>query len=296
MNLKRSDSQYVDIERFNNYELTNNIIYEMAIRNIEIQELVKNYIQNNCDKNHILGCSECQNIYSKLMEFFINPYYLYTNYHFFSMEEKEQASFNNEPHQYIKKEIEFKNEKITNFTKKTNFYSASSTKGIKKTGNGKITSYHSWLTPIYSRPQLILVDYDKKVRVELDLSMPKTELIDFIDRLKVDYDKNNKTIKSISELLGKKLSFCENDNKGKYPKKPNSEKFADWFFAYDLYKILKTNTLKSDLNIFSEIDLELIKYHNHIEDNYYSNDTYRLTILPTMRSYIENLKYKQLLT
>ena len=41
--LKRSSNEYVEIENFKDYELTNNIAYEMAIRNEEVKALIEEY-------------------------------------------------------------------------------------------------------------------------------------------------------------------------------------------------------------------------------------------------------------
>ena len=71
---------------------------------------------------------------------------------------------------------------------------------------------------------------------------------------------------------------------------------ADWFFIYDVYKLLKLNTKDSDSIIFGDIDLELIEHYNHKKYDYYSRSTYTNTIMPTMKNLIEELGCKQLLT
>lgn len=41
MNFLRTDSRYKRIEKFNSYELTHCIIFEMATRNKNVKELIK---------------------------------------------------------------------------------------------------------------------------------------------------------------------------------------------------------------------------------------------------------------
>ena len=42
---QRDDSNYKEIEEFQDYELTNCIAYEMAIRNTELKKLLKKIVQ-----------------------------------------------------------------------------------------------------------------------------------------------------------------------------------------------------------------------------------------------------------
>ncbi len=297
----RTDNQYTDIEEFKEYELTYCIAYEMAIRNNKVQKLIKSYIKDELKKYFIDLHSlyseyhlKRQNNYNELRKFFINPHSLYLKYHFFTQEEQKKETFIKKIHQYEKKEFKNNEEMVTTFTKETKEYTVYSSESIKTIQDGSITSYNTWIKPSYSRPQIFSVEQEKTVKAELNLAMPKNELIDFIKIIKESFDKDNNSIKSISELLGNEPLFLK--DKIKYPKKPKAEKFADWFFIYDLYNIKKIKSRKSDLEIFGEIDLELLEYYNSSRDDYYSSDTYRLSIMPIMRSFIDKLKYKQILT
>ncbi len=200
----RGDKQYTDIEKFKKYELTHNICYEMAIRNDEVQTLIKKYVgkyYNSIVEYNI----ERQKLYNKLMDYFINPISgLHLNYHFFPKEMRNikftvKSSFNNY-------ELKYKNENIKVYEKYNDLYSIHTSQSIETfSDDGSITTNNILLTPIYSRPSLSYSDNEKTVAIRLNLAMPKKELIDFIERLKYNYDKDHKTIISISELLGEEL-------------------------------------------------------------------------------------------
>lgn len=64
---KRTDPQYLEIERFKKYELTNNICFEMAIRNQTIQDMVL-IINDHYDKTHL--SIKINEFYSCFINFF----------------------------------------------------------------------------------------------------------------------------------------------------------------------------------------------------------------------------------
>ena len=77
------------------------------------------------------------------------------------------------------------------------------------------------------------------------------------------------------------------------------KRWADWFYIYDCYQILKVNNKKkSNETIYNEIDLLLLEYYDLIEieqENYYSIKTYK-TIMKNMKYLIDNLGYKEQIT
>ena len=50
---KRSDAIYKEIESFEDYELTNNMAYEMAIRNSESKIIISKLAYINTQRNYI---------------------------------------------------------------------------------------------------------------------------------------------------------------------------------------------------------------------------------------------------
>lgn len=101
---KRDNPIYTDIEKFEDYELTNCIAYEMAIRNDEniqaITNFIKKHIQTNKEKTRSeLICEidlSCKYL-EQLRQSFINPESLYLQYPWFntllSYIEQEKVNF-----------------------------------------------------------------------------------------------------------------------------------------------------------------------------------------------------------
>lgn len=131
-----------------------------------------------------------------------------------------------------------------------------------------------------------------KYKVELDISSPLDELIAYITHIKIDLEKNKNILKSPIELVDE-LQKADGKHTQKIPK---AIKYADWFYIYDCYKILK-NGDKSDEIVFGEIDLQLMEHYG-IEDKdyYYSFETYKKTIMKNMKYLIDNFGYMELIT
>lgn len=145
---------------------------------------------------------------------------------------------------------------------------------------------------LFSRPILEL-PYSTKSNIQLNINLPKDELIAYITKIKDDYDNDNTIIKTPLEVLGEE--FEKSDNKHTQ-KKPKPQKWADWFFIYDCYKILKANRTDSNETLYGEIDLLLLEHYNSDKENYYSIETYKKTIIKNMTYLINDLGYKELIT
>lgn len=145
-----------------------------------------------------------------------------------------------------------------------------------------------------SRPKLhIPKDIDKTIDLKINPNLPKDELIAYISKIKDTYDNDNSIIKSPLEILGEVL---EKSNNKHTQKKPKAEKYADWFYIYDCYKILKAkDKKKSNETIYNEIDLSLLDYYDSVNDDYYSIETYKKTIMKNMNYLIDELGYKELI-
>ncbi len=133
-----------------------------------------------------------------------------------------------------------------------------------------------------SRPESNF-NIQKSCLLEINLFLPKDELIAYISKIKDDFDKDNSIIKTPLELLGETLE--KSDNK-KTPKKPKALVYADWFYIYDYWKYEKIQG-KTDKDIFVALEIE--------NDVPYKEDMLR-KIRDKMKYFIDDLGYKELIT
>jgi hypothetical protein len=267
---QRSDLIYKEIEEFQDYELTNCIAYEMAIRNEDIKKLLHEIF------NQKLGCFQADGKQSILK----SEYYLNCR----------EVEFYE-----ITKSILDENKKI-DLLLRTRYFSQLA---MSKRENYKIDlTYNEFLTLAnikngekskqiienkFSRP---IFDMPNKLRCEisnLNIAFPKGELIAYISKIKDEYDKDNSIIKTPLELLGETLE--KSDNK-KTPKKPKASVYSDWFYIYDYWKYEKTQG-KTDKDIFVALEVE--------NDVPYKEDNLR-KIRDKMKYFIDDLGYKELIT
>lgn len=97
-----------------------------------------------------------------------------------------------------------------------------------------------------------------QTQVAFNISLPKKEILAYIEKIKDDYDsKKNNTYKTLEQLL------CEDDTKTEYKSDIKaSAKSADSFFIYDYFLHHKINNIdKADSQIKREIQMELTKFH-----------------------------------
>ncbi len=328
---KRNNSQYIEIENFEEYELTNCIVYEIVIRNKDFIKLREEIYQQEkeyeksyklCLKNDQIEFEKKykKNIFENLKDF---ESYLDSDIRYEAEYCKKSRDIQRKLFKNIKKmkktfgllignksleafELKYHNKRKGKV--ETNLY------GVKHNGKhiglyedrghdiihgikseDDIRESISYTKLITSRP-LIKLANTKITNIELNIDLPLSELQAQIKEIKKQYDKDTTLIKTAHEIFKQDDSLYLDEISIKYPRKPKAEKFADWFFIYDLYNVKKRKSRESDLKIFAEIDLQLLEYYNSSKDDYYSSDTYRLTILPLMRSLIDDCQYKQILT
>ncbi len=147
----------------------------------------------------------------------------------------------------------------------------------------------------FSRPKLSIPDiYNKNVQIELNLSLPKNELLAFVSLVKEKYDEQKEIVKSPIELLGAKLSsagFEEIDAEQMYKKdrrKTLPEKCADMFFIYDCY----VNNLSMGYTI-DGLNRYWIEERKAFPDKFQIK-TYKL-YLRTAQKFINKRKYRSFL-
>jgi hypothetical protein len=339
INIKRSDRQYIDIEAFGDYELTHCIAYEMAIRNKRVIRVVKDFLEAyiNYDRYEkfigtTLDFDKADKPAQELLSFFINPFGLYLNYHFFDevnnalekiKKEEDKKYFVSTPLSFLlysKKNYndKFKNGNLLIQHKKVEVYKSLM---VHQEEEKSSSIMRNDIEINYSRPLCIPRALSKEKNFILNINYPINELKNFIEKVKKDYDKDNATLLSISELLGEKLE--------KSDIKISKKKLADKFFVYDYvrarleqieewnketrekfneeiqrvkntypdssYKTTEINMLKESLrgdtinininDIFEEEELTNLISKGTARRYYYE-----------MKPFIEDLKYKELVT
>jgi len=244
---KRSDDIYKEIESFKDYELTQCVAYEMAIRNDYAKELLFYYElhlnQYNIDIN--LGISNIENrtlnddlkndslfLEEELEELYLEPISLQNFFYQKKNKENKENKLNittiSKEYQYPKHGAgwidETKSESREVFISKTSEY--------KKDDSYHIHDISNHISLILSRPKLIS-DNSKNATINLNLSLPLIELTAYLKEIKLNYEKDTSIIKTPLELLGNEL---QNANNSKLPKKPKAKLWADLFFVYDYVK------------------------------------------------------------
>ncbi len=277
----RNDKVYKEIERFKEYELTNCIVYEMAIRNEYVKELMFLYQKElnswGIDISFNLN-EECINIPSKR----IVENYEYSKYY------KEETIESN----FIKDELELHSIYPTALQEfflvpgkndikdidpmviieehQENFIDE--TKPRKRTlildkynsnyhedNSYKLQSLSNVLNINYSRPKIIS-ENEKKADVSLNLKLSKEELIAYIEKIKDTFDKDNSIIMTPLELLGKELNIEYIDIKNM-----TAKEWADMFYMYDFFNASKDlitdkhNDLIENLTVYNGYKIEKSK-------------------------------------
>ena len=159
--------------------------------------------------------------------------------------------------------------------------------------------------PRFKRPRISSLETRTYDLMNINLGLPLKEIVDYIKKLKFKYkiniDSNHDSIKTPTELI-RMCVHSYNLPKGLPQNKDKGfsiqQKWADWFFIYDYFKLSKNiNPYIPDNAIYKEIDDELKKYHDKdgILKYWKSLDVYRQNILPPMIELIDNKNYMNLI-
>ncbi len=319
MKLKRSDKQYIEVEEFANYELTQCIAYEMAIRNKEnLQEL--DTLIDYYDKNKIKIFDLSPATSYRFSDEYLELDKLIENIDFLSKDYVEER-IDKEVSNIIKSISEFKTEMYpddygepridkseiikrksyiiqTHLTKYEEYTMVDSQDPLQI--EEVVPSYYTTsgieIAENFKRPKFI-IDPMKSLnaKVKLDLNRPLDELLAYITHIKNDLEQNKDVLKAPLELFHRQLQKADNlvcNDKGKCfdPRKVLStqQKMADMFFIYDSLELGYTQT----------------KIRNEVYNYYADKSIDSITLDPaTLRKYrdiavdyIDNKRYKEMIT
>jgi len=359
---QRDDLIYKEIEEFQDYELTNCIAYEMAIRNEYIVNKIKLFNMFHYE-DFKMGLTELKNKYYLGKEIIFGIKYLKREIRglgllkdikdgiekllLFLQSKNLLMKFVNYD-EYIKKEInelslnellEYKDFLYFHGYINDNKYDCSIFEELDLNVvpnefffNEKIDFINNPRIEnnFYSRPYLIVPrNIDRSINLNLNLDLPKEELLAYISKIKDEYDKDNSIIKTPLELLGETLEN-ENIDIKNLPKRDIKKIYADMFYIYDYFTFqdkkyknerekLK-NKLKTKIKEINKTwDYDKLDKKEKIEpfsDDYkidkqkYSKEkiidelikelefkkTKVTDYLKIMRMFIDDLEYKKLLT
>lgn len=292
--IKRDDAVYKEIENFEDYELTNNVAYEMMIRNNEfIKDRLKLLLTNQVF--HLKYGDDYTSMMVELAKISgLNDILEDTN----NLTSFNPSSFNKLCEDMIEKWGIYLDEIINghkseiyltshNFFKVNNEYKL--TEHITDLKED-ITSHYDFIS---SRPSIEIKNISKVVELKLNLSLPKDELIAIISKIKDEADVGN--IKTPMELLGTELKKADNlicDTKGKcFDAREilsKQQKLADMFYIYDCLKVGM-----SQRKIQNEV-------YNYYADKGIETKTLDQKTLKRYKEiaidYIDNMRYKELVT
>ena len=264
---KRDDAIYKEIEEFKDYELTYCIAYEMAIRNDEVKELL------NILKEREMDSSISIKHLKKLIKYGVNS----------------------------------RSPKKANYKYSIEYEIAGRLVGTQSDKNAiwkRVDSDEKIINTLFpidkkvkiglSRPQLEFKN-SKVAAVDINFSLPKKELLAYVEKIKDDFDKDFSMIKTPIELLEEEIQKADNlvcDEKGKCfdPRLilTKQQKMADMFYIYDCLKVgISRQKIRSKIyNYYADLGTETITM------DYKTMKRYK----EIAKAYIDNLKYKEMIT
>ncbi len=320
---KRDDTIYKEIESFEDYELTQCVAYEMAIRNndtepVSVEEYEINRYSLEQEQSYKLSDITLYGFYTlatKITDFY--PTYIDDTKKIAFNIFKEKPEFQYMDEKLIKhmfhqgKKIHIQNIAndlsyfINNFLMNDNKQFMPQILPLLY-GNIKIDRTHlidmikhsnlskpcTLLT--FSRPEITLPTL-KKTSLDINLGLPLNELIAQITTIKKNYDKDITIVKNPIELVGEELQKADNlvcDTKGKCfdarETLSKQQKLADMFYIYDCLQHGATQR---------KIQTEIYNYYANKGIETRTMDAKTLKRYKEIAiDYIDNMRYKELAT
>lgn len=130
------------------------------------------------------------------------------------------------------------------------------------------------LNVIYPNYRVNLRDFTN-TKIALNLNIPKTELLEYVEKIKDEYDSKNSIIRTRKELLKEKIKVNKTEQKKlhKAISSLDNKKIGDILFIYDYYYYCNINYPNKLIGtIKEEIQDELTKFHGF---RVKVNDTYQ---------------------
>jgi len=283
--LSRNLKQYRDVENFEDFELTNCIAYEFAIRVDEVIESIKNNF--NEDNDYIFRT------YGIGGEYWIN-YHFFTDVFEYILEDDETIyteSFGTvfQPGKYkIQKQDRNEDGDLEQTIRTDGMHIHT------LIYDGSSFADKQSISPIYKRPHMYPVLIDRNIDFNINMNLPLEEIQAFIAHVYNYQKKNRNILASPFELLGGKISEADDIVKNTKQGDPThnarlilktQHKIANTLFIYDAYKLGWTK---------KKIENELNHYYYDKKDSQFDGKTIN-KYLDIAKEYIENLKYKELI-
>jgi len=268
--LTRFDNQYKDIEKFKDFELTQCIAYEMAIRNPERKKLQEEYLKQSFTKNIdkwidrfnnietdeefkalILEFIKVEGINNTIVEENDKLQYAIEEKSFFSpRRESDIKLLNDVIITYLLRDSQRKqasNSAIIDSDSLTE--SIMNDDGTTKTIHNGIINYEK-LFPKFTRPHPVIPkNMSKEIDIKVNLKLPAKELLAYVEVIKKNYDASNgeafqaatlltTTAEIDREIFSIQIKMKRKGSKSKLemPEKTQQEVYADLFFLYDVYR------------------------------------------------------------
>lgn len=273
--VNRDDLIYQEIESFKDYEFTNCVVYEMAIRN---ENLIQELLIFSKKKKLSFSKEEFEKIREIKEKYFfsiidhlefINPEYI--NFIKYKYPSKDKVITKNTLSNFEKSNCPIINKIKTK--NNNNFFVTSFDESEHKTFN------HSSIFKIQSRPNMFVPDNFKIQTPNFNLAFPLEELIAQITLYKKEYDKENSLLEFFKDL--KK----DSSNKNKVSK---NIKIADKFFIYDAKRAgLKNVDICHSINAYY--------FNKNYKHTNFDNKTLN-NYLSFMQKCINELEYKKLIS
>ena len=270
--VSRSDKQYKEIEKFKDYELTQCIAYEMAIRNPKIKELIAKRdasdVLNNFDEkwmdklNKIKTAEEEDTLMLEFIDAVPGREDEWWAQHklqedikykcFFHIPKQSKSIINEmmENKYYIDsvsrdtQRAQIEKSSLVNFDSHKSCFLDD---GTVKTASGGTIKYAKLFPGLSRQIPTIPIDINKEIDIPLNLALPAKELLAYVETIKTNYDKSHGEVfqaatplSSASEIdkeifsIRIKVKKKGSDFKLKIPEKSQQEVYADLFFMYDV--------------------------------------------------------------
>ena len=302
---------YKEIENFKDYELTNCIAYEMAIRNDEVISL-----KNLLIKTQFEYLEKDKDVEGFTKEFF-DLFDYYNKKEKIILKKLEKFGF--DEFTLLPIRVDFKDgikiKKSQNLKEITTIidyeYPKNTVFGnslLKKKSDSYDYAQYALRTGQLEDENEIKANFKSRFRnpilkfkhnefnLKINPNLPKEELIAYISKIKEEYDRDNSILKSPLELLGEKINI-----KTIKFKEMTSKEWADCFFIYDYLKAstdkqkgTKFQKLQELLTEYNGIKIEKTKEELRKSKNRNDNSKYKIVSFKVYNELRDNYVHKKI--